>query len=107
MQTAEDWAVAAAIAASEAEAAETARLRRGEELVLARALAESVAEAAVAEAAPLYTAARCGREADVAALLAGGGDVNELDPNGSGKTALYAACHRLRRDEGDTAIVTS
>ena len=84
--------MAAAIAASEAEAAETARLRRGEELVLARALAESVAEAAVAEAAPLYTAARCGREADVAALLAGGGDVNELDPDGSGKTALCAAC---------------
>ena len=88
----EDWGVAAAIAASEAEAAETARVRQAEQVALDHALAESIAEAEAAEAAPLYAAARCGREADVAALLAGGGDVNELDPKGSGKTALYAAC---------------
>ena len=93
MQTEEeDLAVAAAIAASEAEAAETARVRRAEQVALDHALAASVAEAEAAEAALLYAAARHGREADVAALLEGGSDVNALDPNGSGETALCAAC---------------
>ena len=41
---------------------------------------------------PLIDAARHGRAADVAALLAGGADVNEPKTDGSGKTALYVAC---------------
>ena len=39
---------------------------------------------------PLINAARDGRAADVAALLAGGADVNE--PNLNGVTPLYIAC---------------
>ncbi len=41
---------------------------------------------------PLIDAARHGRVADVAALLAGGADVNEPKTNGEGDTALHVAC---------------
>ena len=42
---------------------------------------------------PLIDAARHGRAADVAALLAGGADVNEPKTDGSGVTALHIACY--------------
>ena len=42
---------------------------------------------------PLTEAARHGRAADVAALLAGGADVNEPKTDGSGVTALHIACY--------------
>ena len=50
---------------------------------------------------PLIDAARHGRTADVASLLADGADVNEPKTDGSGGTALYLACQ-----EGHTEIVT-
>ena len=40
----------------------------------------------------LMDAARCGRAADVVALLTDGADVNELATDGSGWTALLVAC---------------
>ena len=43
---------------------------------------------------PLTHAARHGHVADVAALLAGGANVNEPTTDGSCKTALSIACHR-------------
>ena len=49
----------------------------------------------------LIDAARHGRAADVAALLAGGADVNEPKTDGSGVTALHIACyfaHEVTRD---------
>ena len=50
---------------------------------------------------PLIDAARHGRVADVAALLAGGADVDEPKTDGSGVTALYIACQ-----EGHAEVVT-
>ena len=56
---------------------------------------------------PLYDAAWSGRAADVAALLAGGADVNEPtryvvnQPQNGGETPLFAASH-----QGHTEIVT-
>ena len=50
---------------------------------------------------PLIDAARHGRAAGVAALLADGADVNEPKTDGSGATALYVACQ-----EGRTEVVT-
>ena len=50
---------------------------------------------------PLIDAARNGRAADVAALLADGADVNEPKTDGTGATALHVACHR-----GKAKIVT-
>ena len=50
---------------------------------------------------PLIDAARHGRAAGVAALLADGADVNEPKTDGSGATALYVACQ-----EGHTEIAT-
>ena len=41
---------------------------------------------------PLIDAARHGRLVDVAALLAGGADVNEPKTNGDGITPLFIAC---------------
>ena len=49
---------------------------------------------------PLIDAARHGRAAGVAALLADGADVNEPKTDGSGATALYATCQ-----EGHTEVV--
>ena len=48
---------------------------------------------------PLIDAARHGRAADVAALLAGGADVNE--PTSDGDTPLAVAC-----EEGHIEVVT-
>ena len=50
--------------------------------------------------APLIGAVLNGRAADVAALLAGGADVNETDNYGT--PALSIACH-----QGHTEIVTT
>ena len=50
----------------------------------------------------LIDAARHGRAADVAALLAGGADVNEPMTDGSGMTALFVACQ-----EGHTKVITT
>ena len=45
---------------------------------------------------PLIAAADRGSAAEVAALLAGGADVNEPKTDGSGVTALYIACFHGR-----------
>ena len=50
---------------------------------------------------PLIDASRFGRAADVAALLAGGADVNEPMTDGTGKTALRIASYK-----GHTKVVT-
>ena len=56
---------------------------------------------------PLIDSARRGRTADVAALLAGGADVNEPITDGSGVTALYVACWYGHTEAVTTALGTS
>ena len=51
---------------------------------------------------PLIVAVRQGRAADVAALLAGGADVNEVDDDDDGRTPLYVAC-----EIGHTEVVAA
>ena len=55
---------------------------------------------------PLTDAARHGRAADVAVLLADGADVNESMTNGAGATALHLACHQ-GHDEVVTKLIAA
>ena len=57
---------------------------------------------------PLIDAVRRGRAAELAALLAGGADVNEPKTDGTGCTALYVACEvKGRRIKSVKALIAA